>query len=64
MTSCPSVLLSMPMMSGEICTVPSGSVVCAGHWTLRPTGDSAVLMMFNTVCGLNVEDEVSCERST
>ncbi len=30
-TCCPSALLSMPTTSGEICTVPSDSVVCVGH---------------------------------
>ena len=58
MTSCPSVLLSMPTVSGEICTVPSGNVDMVGHWMLRPTGDSAVLMMVKIVCGLKFPVEV------
>ncbi len=47
----PSVVLSMPTMSGEIWTVPSASVVWVGHWTLRPTGDSAELMAVSSDCG-------------
>ena len=50
-TCCPSALSSMPTMRGVICTVPSDRVVCVGHCTLSPIGDSAVLMMLSTLCG-------------
>ena len=52
----------MPTTSGEICTVPSDSVVCVGHSTLRPIGASAVLMTLRTLCGLALL--LSDERST
>ena len=61
-TCWPSALLSMPTISGVICTVPSDSVVWVGHCTLRPIGDSAVLMTLRTVWGFAVV--LRLERST
>ncbi len=54
MISWPNALLSMPTVSGEICTVPSASVDTAGHWMLKPIGVNTVLMMFSSVCGLKL----------
>src|SRR5581483_1421348 len=51
MTSCPRALLSMPMVSGEITTVPSGNVLWAGHWILKPSGAPTVLITLSSVCG-------------